>query len=165
MPGHKGIKCDTACTDGQWDADCRTPCGFCYNGTVCNKTSGKCPFTEGNPLCSAGYRYTDTTCRIPCADRQWGVNCQTPCGFCYNGTVCNKTSGECSVTEGNLPCSPGYRYTDTTCRTPCENGTWGDNCSVDCSENCKSGGCDFVTGACLGVCQLGFTGHRCETGV
>ncbi|XP_064617191.1 receptor-type tyrosine-protein phosphatase kappa-like [Liolophura sinensis] len=61
--GYKGSLCVQPCTDGMWGADCKTPCGNCNNGTVCDKTSGVCPVIEGNPRCSAGYGYTDTTCR------------------------------------------------------------------------------------------------------
>lgn len=45
------------------------------------------------------------------------------------------------------------------CEEPCENGTYGFNCSKVC--NCKnSAECDKVTGKC--VCHPGFTGTYCE---
>ena len=47
--------------------------------------------------------------------------------------------------------------------TECENGTFGENCSMTC--NCKSGGCNKESGECrVPGCVAGFIGMTCSTG-
>lgn len=52
-----------------------------------------------------------------CQYGTFGEDCQKSCGNCYNGTICNKKSGECPILRGNPRCSTGYVYTDITCHT------------------------------------------------
>ncbi|XP_064617213.1 receptor-type tyrosine-protein phosphatase kappa-like [Liolophura sinensis] len=161
MPGHSGLKCKTECANGFWGGDCALECGNCYNGSVCNKTSGECPVALGNSSCAPGYVYTDITCLTQCANGFWGGDCALECGNCYNGSVCNKTSGECPVTLGNSSCAPGYVYTDITCLTPCESGSWGDNCSQQCNQGCGTP-CNITNGLCQRGCPDGFVDDNCK---
>ncbi|XP_078330388.1 uncharacterized protein LOC144624458 [Crassostrea virginica] len=40
-------------------------------------------------------------------------------------------------------------------------GYYGENCSLDCPQNCQNGYCDSVEGTCL-ACKIGFIGPRCK---
>ncbi|XP_078330391.1 uncharacterized protein LOC144624460 [Crassostrea virginica] len=57
----------------------------------------------------------------------------------------NTDIGLCEVEVYDCP-SPGY---------------YGDNCSLDCPQNCQDGYCDSVEGTCL-ACKPGFIGPRCD---
>ncbi|XP_078330374.1 uncharacterized protein LOC111112521 [Crassostrea virginica] len=47
----------------------------------------------------------------------------------------------------------------------CSFGLYGSNCSQNCSMTCGDPGeCDMRTGHCNGGCQVGWTGAMCETG-
>ena len=49
--------------------------------------------------------------------------------------------------------------------TDCPEGYFGINCVENCSMTCRvPGGCNKVTGQCLGGCQAGWTGDRCKKG-
>ena len=37
---------------------------------------------------------------------------------------------------------------------------YGENCSLECPQNCQDGYCDIVEGTCL-TCNPGFIGPRC----
>ncbi|XP_064617215.1 receptor-type tyrosine-protein phosphatase mu-like [Liolophura sinensis] len=100
-------------------------------------------------------------CKTECANGFWGGDCALECGNCYNGSVCNKTSGECPVTLGNSSCAPGYVYTDITCLTPCESGSWGDNCSQQCNQGCGTP-CNITNGLCQRGCPDGFVDDNCK---
>ena len=47
--------------------------------------------------------------------------------------------------------------------TGCPSGYYGDNCSVECPQNCQDDNCDIVRGNCPG-CKPGLIGPRCDIG-
>lgn len=47
----------------------------------------------------------------------------------------------------------------------CPTGFYGHNCAENCSMTCADPTtCDKITGHCLGTCQAGWTGNKCEKG-
>ena len=47
--------------------------------------------------------------------------------------------------------------------TECPMGLYGPNCQNNCSLYCAvSKQCDFVTGECIGGCQAGWKGSKCD---
>ncbi|XP_064604333.1 scavenger receptor class F member 1-like [Liolophura sinensis] len=93
-----------------------------------------------------------------CSSYKWGSDCEETCGQCHDGAVCDLVSGECPT--GNPRCATGH--IGPRC-TPCDPGTWGNNCVLTCSENCVKLTCNVTTGVCDGGCNSGYTGGRCGT--
>ena len=49
--------------------------------------------------------------------------------------------------------------------TECAAGSFGNNCSKNCSMTCGNPGvCHKVTGSCNGSCLAGWEGNMCENG-
>ena len=48
----------------------------------------------------------------------------------------------------------------------CQAGTYGDNCTKDCSGHCTEGtACDTTNGQCQHGCEAGWQGSRCNKGM
>ncbi|XP_064605945.1 scavenger receptor class F member 2-like [Liolophura sinensis] len=184
--GYKGPSCNISCDGGEYGPDCGQRCGYCAEGrTVCDRTTGECPDRSPNPRCQAGYQ--GRKCDEKCDDGYYGSNCAEECGNCFDGTgSCHHTDGSCQGcaagwkgTVCKTSCS-SYRWGpdwvcptgDPRCATghiglrctPCDPGTWGNNCVLTCSENCVKLTCNVTTGVCDGGCNSGYTGGRCGTG-
>ncbi|XP_078330382.1 uncharacterized protein LOC111112904 [Crassostrea virginica] len=120
--------------------DCPSP-GFygenCSLDCPQNCQNGYCDSVEGTCLaCKRGF--IGLRCDLECADGLFGNNCVE----------------NCSMTCGH----PGVCHKVTDCPSP---GFYGENCSLDCPQNCQNGYCDSVEGTCL-ACKRGFIGLRCD---
>ncbi|KAH3713604.1 hypothetical protein DPMN_073397 [Dreissena polymorpha] len=82
--------------------------------------------------------------------------------------ACDKLNGTCFG-----GCRPGFDFNKSaTCNVECDNGTYGTNCSKECSQHCSPQlSCDKSNGACFGHCRPGFNFTRdvtcnieCENG-
>ncbi|XP_064617212.1 multiple epidermal growth factor-like domains protein 10 [Liolophura sinensis] len=157
-------KCDvtrtrcTECVDGRWEKHCQNRCGHCW-ADKCDKVTGECPLTDGNPRCDAGFM--GENCLTACEAGTYGPDCNETCGSCASGPVsCNTTSGHC---QGEPRCMPGY--SGLKCKT-CEAGKYGSDCNETCGS-CASGSdsCNTTSGHCQGKprCKPGYSGLKCKT--
>ncbi|XP_064597916.1 inactive tyrosine-protein kinase 7-like [Liolophura sinensis] len=95
-----------------------------------------------------------------CPLGRFGPGCAWECGGCATGrTSCKPQTGECPEAEPR--CTPGH--TGALCKA-CGAGTWGQECQLNCSNNCARGDqeCDRRDGTCIGGCLPGFYGSLCE---
>ena len=75
---------------------------------------------------------------------------------CYCQEQCDYVTGECPGT-----CIAGYQHDSDDVCVPCDQGTWG----VDCSEQCHcrdQDDCDHVNGTCPNGCPDVYTGATCQ---
>ncbi|KAL3880848.1 hypothetical protein ACJMK2_033054 [Sinanodonta woodiana] len=91
-----------------------------------------------------------------CLDGVYSEFCNNTCGYCYNGSLCKKDTGECI--KG---CDLGWR--GLLCDTECENGTYGYGCNETCG-NCLGGSrsCSRRNGNCTSGCIQGWQGITCK---
>ncbi|BFZ06024.1 hypothetical protein BsWGS_09062 [Bradybaena similaris] len=72
---------------------------------------------------------------------------------------CEKITTERDIPESdkteNAPVTP------VASAARCEDGLYGDNCSIACPANCVTPKCDHVTGDCSSGCRIGYQGPRC----
>uniref|UniRef100_A0A3B4EZI5 Multiple EGF like domains 11 n=1 Tax=Pundamilia nyererei TaxID=303518 RepID=A0A3B4EZI5_9CICH len=158
LAGFFGSLCNEVCPSGKFGKACAETC-LCTNNGTCNPIDGscqcypgwtsedcskiKCPCAEVNPS-------NDTlTCPVSCPWGSWGLDCIHTC-TCHNGAQCSATDGECI-------CSPGW--TGLYCTQQCPAGTFGYGCQQLC-ECMNNATCDYVTGTCY--CSIGFKGIRCD---
>ncbi|KAF3833079.1 hypothetical protein F7725_026744 [Dissostichus mawsoni] len=84
-----------------------------------------------------------------CSQGSWGPDCIHTCN-CHNGAQCSATDGECN-------CSPGW--TGLFCTQRCSAGFYGSQCAEVC--RCQNGAdCEHISGQCS--CRTGFIGQSCE---
>uniref|UniRef100_A0A8D8M538 Multiple epidermal growth factor-like domains protein 10 n=1 Tax=Cacopsylla melanoneura TaxID=428564 RepID=A0A8D8M538_9HEMI len=135
LDGYAGRHCEVQCEAGRYGSNCKEQCR-CKNGAQCEPTSGQCKCVTG---------YTGPLCEERCLG-----NCPpTPCP-CQNGGTCTP--------DGHCVCNTVAGYGGPICATPCNEGTWGQNCSRRC-ECYNQAQCDVVTGECR--CEPGFEGKDC----
>ncbi|XP_071088253.1 receptor-type tyrosine-protein phosphatase epsilon-like isoform X3 [Haliotis cracherodii] len=94
-----------------------------------------------------------------CDKDQYGVNCNETCGnrkCAAAPSSCDRHTGSC-----NTGCLPGW--TEVDCKQECSLGTYGQNCSLLCTDrNCAgNSSCDHVTGKCVTRCKPGWMGIDC----
>ncbi|CAG5124591.1 unnamed protein product, partial [Candidula unifasciata] len=165
--GYTGQTCHTACLPGTYGDNCTSVCSSScrQKGNTsyshCNFITGDCP--NG---CLPGY--SDSACKIACEPGRYGDNCTSLCSSnCRQ--MGNSTVPECDFITGE--CSHGCKtgYIRPMCQSACELGTYGDDCSILCSSNCRQNGsfsvaeCDFITGECPEGCLPGYIGLTCKT--
>ncbi|XP_052775118.1 multiple epidermal growth factor-like domains protein 11 isoform X3 [Mya arenaria] len=165
-----------SCEPGRYGRDCELKCSSnCMaqpsnNYIDCNKLNGSCV-----GLCKSGF---------------YGHNCSTPCpGSC--GGSCDQNTGMCNSScdihnYGKLcpPCPQNCvrsqhvnnRTCDMDtgkCNQGCVAGFYGPFCNITCDANkhCKDNKCDDSGkcelecdqyGICVGDCQAGFFGQKCD---
>lgn len=56
-------------------------------------------------------------------------------------------------------------YMYNTSYTVCDNGTYGDNCSMPCGQCLDSAQCHHVNGTCMNGCASGYGGFKCTDGL
>lgn len=97
-----------SCPRGRYGANCRLTCD-CGNFS-CDSVSGACHCPPGlsGPECSQSKQAAPLSlyhemgsvvagCRVG----RFGMSCESPCE-CYNGALCNASSGQCSCATGWL---------------------------------------------------------------
>lgn len=85
----------------------------------------------------------------------YGNNCDIKCPINCENNTCNIEIGTC------LSCKPGW--TGKFCKQECNYGSYGVNCSKQCTGHCRDGtSCNHVTGQCNGGCDAGWTGFLCD---
>ncbi|XP_053400251.1 uncharacterized protein LOC123557913 isoform X2 [Mercenaria mercenaria] len=137
------------CTAGKCGYDCSKECRC---KTIEDKVSGVC--TSG---CEGRWTGPGDECINNCAEFQWGEYCTNQCGQCRNSQSCDVVTGYCPS-----GCRDGYMDT-RLCNTECLDGTYGRECSLDCSGNCKDGDvCRKSDGYCERGCSDGYQGNKCD---
>ncbi|KAI8773638.1 multiple epidermal growth factor domains protein 11, partial [Biomphalaria glabrata] len=111
---------------------------------VCDQDSGLCFDCNG---------YSDPpNCTNECTLGRYGINCMQTCKNCVK-SKCHLVSGFCPM------CKPGYY--GNSCDKVCNETTYGQNCSLNCSTKCSEQKCDPVNGEC-NLCIPGYTGDFCH---
>eukprot|EP00058_Branchiostoma_floridae_P025578 XP_002611068.1 hypothetical protein BRAFLDRAFT_70421 [Branchiostoma floridae] len=90
-----------------------------------------------------------------CAANKWGTSCTDDCPMCYNGGVCDDSTGECV-------CPPGFQ--GTNCETACPANRIGTNCDKACDGNDCTGKLLCVMDPYGCSCAPGLMGIECNTG-
>ncbi|XP_059150292.1 uncharacterized protein LOC131937116 [Physella acuta] len=164
---------DCVNTNGSYDCDCidgfkktiinKTQCIECENGTFGHNCSHNCSCVTSNT------DYCNTVNGSCVCKQGWtGDKCQTDFDECGNKTFDCPEHSNCINTIGSYDCDciDGFKKTilnKAQC-IECENGTFGHNCSQNCScVTSNTDYCNKVNGSC--VCKQGWTGDRCQTDV
>ncbi|XP_071851923.1 angiopoietin-1 receptor-like isoform X2 [Apostichopus japonicus] len=141
-----------ACPAHRWYPDaCDGICDNCYNGGICDETSGKC-------ICAPGFK--GTNCEDGCGGNRYGDFCEKRCSIADEPEKCRKFLF-CLAHPYGCSCNTGWKGLD--CLTACDSGTYGASCLQTC--HCQSGQCDRYTGVCTGSppgCSSGWTGTNCQ---
>ncbi|XP_059162884.1 uncharacterized protein LOC131946226 [Physella acuta] len=136
------------CPAVYYGLDCEKRCN-CKNKTeVCVVSTGGC--VSG---CPAG-RYSEE-CKFDCEPTYYDDGCEMRCPISCVAQLCDPVTGEC------FKCVPGFL--GQFCNQTCPAGSYGYNCSQNCSEACGGdGNCNHSTGACLHGCVDGYQGDDCQ---
>ncbi|XP_071854385.1 receptor-type tyrosine-protein phosphatase F-like isoform X3 [Apostichopus japonicus] len=141
-----------ACPPHRWGPDaCDGICDNCYNGGICDETSGKC-------ICAPGFK--GTTCEEGCGGNRYGDACEKQCSSTDQPDRCSKYLF-CLTHPYGCSCNTGWMGLD--CLTGCDSANYGASCLQTC--HCQSGQCDNYTGVCTGLstdCSSGWTGTNCQ---
>ncbi|XP_053400252.1 receptor-type tyrosine-protein phosphatase mu-like [Mercenaria mercenaria] len=153
LSAHRTLVCEMEiygdCMAGKCGYDCSVECRC---KTIEDKISGVC--TSG---CEGRWTGPGSQCVNECGTFQWGQNCTNPCGKCKNSQSCDVINGYCP-----FGCQDGY-VDSPLCGTECPDGTYGGNCSLDCSGNCfDRDACRKSDGYCERGCSPGYTGDKCN---
>ncbi|KAF4525108.1 hypothetical protein B566_EDAN006331, partial [Ephemera danica] len=91
-----------------------------------------------------------------CPAGKHGYMCSERCRVICKNQKCDHVTGEC--TDG---CDNGWQ--GTNCSIPeCEDGRYGKNCSMLCSDNCMEY-CNKDNGSCVQGCKPGWKGDTCNS--
>ncbi|KAH9505129.1 hypothetical protein Btru_059636 [Bulinus truncatus] len=133
--------CTHSCIEGTYGLNCQNQCPFnCKKCNLINGTCNHCPVGKGEH------------CTVNCATEKDKEICALYCpSQCL--TWCNTTDSHCAL------CSAGYN--PPFCNTTCQVGRYGHNCKHVCSDRCKHGTCDPISGSCFS-CSDGYVGHKCN---
>ncbi|PIK41929.1 putative tyrosine-protein kinase [Apostichopus japonicus] len=143
-----------ACPADHWGPpDCFGICDNCYNGGVCDDTTGEC-------ICPAGFN--GSNCLSACDPLgRFGFNCEFQCFEGGEFDYACRDDMFCLPDPFGCRCASGFKGLD--CSTDCPQGAFGANCLQTC--HCNSGGCNIFTGVCTnnnGRCQRGYSGTNCQ---
>ncbi|CAH1243186.1 PTPRA [Branchiostoma lanceolatum] len=134
------------CPENKWGPSCAEDCPVCYNGGVCDDSTGEC-------VCPPGFH--GFYCESACADNKIGTTCTRQCtdGDCTGQLLCVTDPYGCSCAAGLM---------GIECTTVCPEGWYGAGCTQTC--HCAEGpsACNIRTGACTGGCQEFWTGESCQ---
>ncbi|KAL5005715.1 hypothetical protein ScPMuIL_016873 [Solemya velum] len=138
-----GCKC-TACAPGFYGDRCDRQCPVHCDPQTCDNRTGVCR------ACEPGY---------------YGDKCEARCPTNCDHRGCDKTTGHCygclAMWSGDRCLCHGECYDNGDCScTRCDTGYYGDDCNIQCPENCGPSGCD-KTGICQG-CTKNYNGSYCE---
>ncbi|KAJ8040189.1 Angiopoietin-1 receptor [Holothuria leucospilota] len=142
-----------ACPHMRWGPpDCEGVCDSCYNGGVCDESTGRC-------VCAPGF--TGMDCLTACGGNRYGNDCGKRCT--YLGDRKEGCGGLlfCLVHPFGCRCNTGFKGLD--CKEACDENTFGASCLQSC--HCTSNQCNRYTGECEGTdtsCDPGFTGASCQ---
>ncbi|XP_052793366.1 uncharacterized protein LOC128227154 isoform X2 [Mya arenaria] len=153
-PGYSPPTCETECMNGTYGQNCSQNCNInCFYNHCDAVTGSTC--VEG---CQPGYDFlANEDCSKGCQNGFYG-NCSQQCGNCKS-PPCNKEDGNC---VGG--CADGFK--GIKCQLACSKGTYGENCSGNCSSFCVDGQCDHITGVCDRGCIPGYDYNKdthCKT--
>ncbi|PIK41926.1 putative tyrosine-protein kinase [Apostichopus japonicus] len=142
-----------ACPADHWGPpDCIGICDNCYNGGVCDDTTGEC-------ICPVGFN--GSNCLSACDPLgRFGYNCEFPCAEGQEVDSACRDYMFCLPDPFGCRCASGFKGLD--CRTSCPWRKFGANCLQTC--HCNSGGCNRMTGECTNNdrCQPGYSGTNCQ---
>ncbi|XP_052794507.1 uncharacterized protein LOC128227739 isoform X2 [Mya arenaria] len=143
-PGYSPPTCETECMNGTYGQNCSQNCNLNCLYAHCNAVTGS-TCVEG---CKPGYDFlASKDCSKGCQNGFYG-NCSQQCGNCKS-PPCNKEDGNC---VGG--CADGFK--GIKCQLACLKGTYGENCSGNCSSFCVDGLCNHITGVCGRGCVPGY---------
>ncbi|XP_025079512.1 uncharacterized protein LOC112555363 isoform X2 [Pomacea canaliculata] len=91
-----------------------------------------------------------------CLDYFHGWKCEERCNCEDSGEICEKMWGSCPVSG----CKSGWQ--GLGCREPCGSGTFGFQCSSNCSDTCVERKCQQISGECTNGCKPGWEGDKCD---
>ncbi|XP_060578566.1 protein draper-like [Ruditapes philippinarum] len=138
------------CSTGKCGFNCLTEC---HCKTFEERVSGVC--TSG---CEGRWTGPGLECINNCDETHWGEQCTLQCGRCKDFQPCDVLTGYCKS-----GCQNGTLETPL-CDTDCPNGTYGENCTLECSGNCNDkDSCRKTDGHCERGCSPGFTYDKCDT--
>ncbi|XP_063962683.1 uncharacterized protein LOC135155970 [Lytechinus pictus] len=144
----------TECPAGIWGPpECYGICDNCYNGGVCDDTSG---------LCICPNNFMGKNCLEICRDNggnKFGLNCEFNCSSRNLPTSCR---GYLFCLPDPYGCSCDVGSQGLACDSDCDVGTYGPGCSQIC--HCADvSSCDPFSGICTaGGCQSGWSGNNCQ---
>ncbi|XP_060606228.1 multiple epidermal growth factor-like domains protein 10, partial [Ruditapes philippinarum] len=137
------------CSVGKCGFNCLTEC---HCKTIEDRVTGVC--TSG---CEGRWTGPGLECINNCDETHWGEQCTLQCGRCKDFQPCDVLTGYCKS-----GCQNGTLDTHL-CDTECPNGTYGENCTLECSGNCNHGdACRKTDGHCERGCSPGFTDDKCH---
>lgn len=131
--------------------------------------------------CTSGYQLVNETSCEECSWNTWGFNCSGTCNCTDNTTTCNTVTGLCPEDEINCASNPcgmnalcvdirlgvyqcycpsGYILIDDYDCVECPGGTYGPNCTENCTCGTGGNGCHHITGNCS--CNACYSGDTCE---
>ncbi|GFR86365.1 multiple epidermal growth factor-like domains 11 [Elysia marginata] len=148
--------CRLPCRQGRWNfPECDYDCGKNCKDRTCDQQDGMCY------ECSQGQ--ITPWCTEEGKSKLWGV---LRCYECSQGQItpwCTEGKNKLRDVLRCYECSQGQ--ITPWCTEDCEKGTFGENCTNKCSENCQDSDkvCHHVTGVCLKGCQAGYSGEFCDT--
>ncbi|XP_072050190.1 uncharacterized protein [Amphiura filiformis] len=135
-----------ACPKGKYGSDCLSDCDTCYNGGICEESTGVC-------VCRPGFQ--GEQCETPCGNNLFGGTCSIICtnnvgGNCRDRLFCVPDPVGCSCTTG---------YMGEICDAECPPKSYGANCEL----TCHCGNCDNAKGCGVAAkCDNGYGGDRCQ---
>ncbi|XP_071851994.1 uncharacterized protein [Apostichopus japonicus] len=143
-----------ACPADHWGPpDCFGICDNCYNGGVCDDTTGDC-------ICPVGFK--GPNCLSACDPLgRFGFNCEFRCFERADFDSACRYAMFCLPDPFGCRCASGFKGLD--CSADCPQGRYGANCLQTC--HCNRGGCSRFTGVCTnnnGRCQTGYSGTNCQ---
>ena len=152
---HFIVSFSVLCADGDYGADCTTPCGTLFSCAVCGLsgfTGEFCQFPTAScseDYCNGNGECEDGSPTCDCEPGFEGDQCEINIDDC-EGQDCGNGRCEDEVNSFECLCVPGYT---------------GDRCEVDINEcegvNCGNGRCEDGVNSFECICNSGFTGETC----